>query len=86
MKVSAKWRYGKDGKKIELDLLTSEPCCDSMECSEAIRWGRFDGLLNRNQNINIASVACYPEGTFFHEEAIIFCPFCGSPIEVTIIE
>lgn len=62
-----------------------EFCCDEM--SEAwddkiIFFGEYDTFasINMDKNVNISKCYAYPEGTFWDEFAIKFCPFCGGAI------
>lgn len=63
----------------------AEFCCEEM--AEAwkekfISFGEYDGILNKDGNVNIYHCSPYPEGACWGELAIKFCPFCGEEIEI----
>ena len=94
MKVTAKWEYyagsgmfRTHGQKFELKLVETQYCCDALKQSESVRFGEgWDSMLNINQNVNISNCQPYPEGACWDLEAISFCPFCGTEIEIEIQE
>ncbi len=85
MKVTAKWKYS-NGRKFELKEIDVDYCCYEMEHTDCIKFGEFDGLLNQNQDVNIAKYSSYPECGYYTEEKINYCPFCGTSIEINVIE
>jgi hypothetical protein len=63
-------------------------CCEEMKKAfdkKFIGFGEFEdggycGFGRANTNINIYSCSPYPEGAFWTEMKINFCPFCGKKI------
>ena len=93
MKVRARWLpyRGKSSfnirshlQKFQIETVSIDYCCHEMEISDAVRFGEWDSMLNRNSDVNISTCSPYPEGAVWDEEAINFCPFCGTKIEVEI--
>lgn len=60
-------------------------CCDEMKEAYGERdiiFGESDTLFNQNKDVNIRTCDVYPEGAFWGECSISFCPFCGVTIKV----
>jgi hypothetical protein len=85
MKVKAQWTYHA-GKKYELKEDDIIFCCEDMSKSEAVSFGESDVGLNRNENVNISYCHPWPDDPDWDYEAIKFCPFCGTKIEIEINE
>jgi hypothetical protein len=83
MKIVSKWNYF-NGKKFELKLISTEYCCNEIKQSSAVIFGEVDTVLNRNEYVNISNCTPYPEGAVWDEEAINYCPFCGTKIKVIV--
>lgn len=69
----------------EISGIPCDFCCEVMAGAweeDFISFGEFEGLLNKNGNVNIYHCRPYPEGAFWDELAIKFCPFCGEKIEI----
>ena len=63
----------------------AEFCCDDMRHAfndKFVFFGEYDGMLNKDNNINIGLCHLYPEGASWDEAAINLCPFCGDSIEL----
>ena len=63
-------------------------CCKRMETAfdeHFVVLGEYDGIGNKNADVNITHCSAYPEGAFWDEMKIDFCPFCAEKIEVELV-
>jgi hypothetical protein len=77
----------KVGELAEITCEIIDFCCEEMEDAwksrdRFIGFGEFDGMLNKDCNVNIYHCSPWPEGAVWDEMAIRFCPFCAEPIEI----
>jgi len=75
----------KKGDIESIDCKIEKYCCDDIEKAmedNFVCFGEYESYgFNKNENVNIVKCLPWPEGAFFEEMAIKFCPFCGNKIE-----
>lgn len=73
------------GGLAEISAEVTSFCCDEMErawADQFIDFGEFESMANKNNDVNIYVCCVYPEGAFWDEIPIRFCPFCAERIEI----
>jgi len=71
-------------KTYEVKEIDVTFCCADMTdaWSTFVGFGEADGVLNREETVNIYTCHPYPEGAVWDSCSIKVCPFCAEPIEV----
>jgi len=80
--VKMRLTYIKDEDGVCREKSTSF-CCDKMReayVDGAVFFGDYEATWNKDSNLNIGKCSVYPEGAFWDEYPISFCPFCSASV------
>ncbi len=89
--VQARHQYHRDGSGPSV-YTHGKPwgfCCDDMEGAwgdNAVGFGEIDDSYGPQVGVNIYHCLPYPEGAVWDEYHINFCPFCGTSIEIKVLD